>query len=255
MREMEGINRTGALLAGERAVAMLEATKEFCPSSDGDARAVAAVRVAYAQESDRSPLVEATKEGGMPLLLDKLGERLAFERAGTRLYQALLSKHEAYGTFEGGPAREDIEHILTEEFAHFEMLREAITALGGDPTELTPGANVQLTASGGLCQVMTDHRVDFVQSLESILVAELTDNDSWEALAELARLANADELAQRCEGALLTEQEHLDKVRAWVAASQGRPPLDAEIAVETDSAGGSGGEKKKRGRGRSRARG
>jgi hypothetical protein len=246
---MERMNRTSALMAGDRTVEMVKATKEFCPSSDGDARAVAAVRVAYAQEADPNPLVEAMEEAGTPLLLDKLGERLAFERAGVRLYQALLSKHEAYGTFEGGPTREDIEHVLTEEFAHFEMLREAITALGGDPTELTPAANVQLTASSGVCQVLADHRVDLVQSLGAILTVELTDNDCWQSLAELARLANADELAQRCEGALLTEQEHLEKVRAWVAASQGRPAPEAEIPVETDG----GGEAKPR-RGRSRAR-
>jgi hypothetical protein len=248
------MNRTGALAAGERAVEMLEATKEFCPSSDGDARAIAAVRVAYAQESERNPLIEAAAQGGTAMLLDKLGERLAFERAGTRLYQALLSKFEAYGGVEGGPSREDIEHILTEEFSHFEMLRQAITALGGDPTELTPAANLQLTASSGLCQVMVDPRIDFAHSLEAILVAELTDNDCWESLAELARLANANELAQACEGALLTEQEHLEKVRAWVALSQGRPPLDPEVAVESETAAGDGGGAKKSGKGRSRAR-
>jgi rubrerythrin len=251
---MEGMNRTGGQLAGDRAVEMLEATKEFCPRSDGDARAVAAVRIAYAQEAERSPLIEAVKEGGTPLLVNKLGERLAFERAGTRLYQALLSKFEAYGGFAGGPTREDIEQILTEEFAHFEMLREAITTLGGDPTELTPGANLQLTASSGICKVLADPRIDLGQSLEAILLAELADNDSWEALAELARLARADELAQMCEGALVTEQEHLEKVRAWLAASQGRPAPEVEIQVEIEGDGGNGSQSRTRRTGQRRAR-
>ena len=44
--------------------------------------------------------------GGQPtLLMDKLGERLAFEHAGARLYEALLSKHRAYGSFDGRPER------------------------------------------------------------------------------------------------------------------------------------------------------
>ena len=120
---MQRMNRTSGLMAGERTRDMLEATKEFCPSSDGDARAVAAVRVAYAQESEPPPLVETMMQPGTPLLLNKLGERLAFERAGVRLYEALLSKHEAYGSFDGGPTRENIEHILTEELAHFERVR------------------------------------------------------------------------------------------------------------------------------------
>jgi hypothetical protein len=45
----------------------------------------------------------------MVLLVDKLGERLAFERSGTRLYETLLSKFDSYGPFEGGPERAELE--------------------------------------------------------------------------------------------------------------------------------------------------
>ena len=40
--------------------------------------------------------------------MDKLGERLAFEHAGARLYEALLAKHRAYGSFDGGPSADDL---------------------------------------------------------------------------------------------------------------------------------------------------
>src|SRR5687768_9315317 len=48
-------------------------------------------------------------EGHKPtVFIDKLGERLAFERTGTRLYEALLAKFEAADVHEGGPTREEL---------------------------------------------------------------------------------------------------------------------------------------------------
>jgi rubrerythrin len=221
-------NRTGAVAAPGRAAQMISAVEEFPATSEGNALAVAAVRVQYSREGadeepDRLRLTEETS-----LLLDKLGERLAFERTGTRLYEALLSKHDAYGSFEGGPSRDDITLILSEELQHFSMLVELVKSLGADPTELTPAANVQLTASHGVGQVLVDPRTTLLQSLEAILMAELADNECWETLTGLARLARHEEVAERCEEALLTEQEHLEKVRGWLAAGQGRPEVEGE---------------------------
>ena len=45
----------------------------------------------------RQPLEE--EAGASPDLMDKLGQHLAFERTGTRLSEALISKLEAYGSF------------------------------------------------------------------------------------------------------------------------------------------------------------
>ena len=71
-------------------------------------------------------------------------------------------------------------------------------------------------------------------------MAELTDNECWETLAGMARLAGQEELAERCEEALTTEQEHLEKVRGWLAAGQGRPEVEGEgLAEESGRKGGS----------------
>ena len=230
-------NRTGVAAAPDPASRVTTAVEEFPPTSAGNGLAIGAVRVQYALEgagaeaAQRSALAEDT-----PFLLDKLSERLAFERTGTRLYEALLSKHEAYGAFEGGPTREDITHILSEELQHFHMLADVIKSLGGDPTQLTPqltpSAHVQLTASHGVGQVLVDPRTTLMQSLEAIMMAELADNECWETLTGLARLAELEELAQRCEEALLSEQEHLEKVRTWLAAGRGHPEVEGEGIVE-----------------------
>jgi len=70
------------------------------------------------------------------------------------------------------------------------------------------------------------HAAELLQSLEAILLAELADNECWETLTGLARLAGQEELAEQCEEALVTEQEHLEKVRSWLAAGQGRSEVE-----------------------------
>jgi hypothetical protein len=194
------------------------------------------VRIAYGKEAE--PLGSVPLPAGMTkkaktamkavmgehptLLMDKLGERLAFERSGTRLYEALVSKHDAFGSFAGGPSKGDLEEILQEEYRHFTMLSSAIEHLGGDPTAVTPSADLHATASQGIAKVIVDPRTTLLQSLEAILIAELADNACWEALIALTQQAGEDTLVQPFEQALVTEQEHLMKVRAWLAAGQGR---------------------------------
>src|SRR5687768_8297078 len=121
--------------------------------------------------------------------MDKLGERLAFERTGTRLYEALVSKHEAFGSFPGGPSRDDLEHIRHEEFQHFTLLQSVITQYGGDPTAVTPSADLHATAAHGIQMVLVDPRTTLLQSLEAMLLAELADNACWETLIALAQRA------------------------------------------------------------------
>jgi ferritin-like protein len=248
----QGNNRTGAMAAPERVEEMVVATREFPPSSPGDALAIAEVRIAYAHEGeglgetpppaslmDKAKAAVTATTGGQPtLLMDKLGERLGFEHAGARLYEALLSKHRAYGSFEGGPSGEDLLHILTEEYEHADLLSGAIKDLGGDPTALTPAANLAMNISAGLPQVLGDPRTNLLQSLEAIVVAELADNECWTALAQLARQAGHDELAQQCAGAIEHERDHLRKVRRWIAAGQGRTAADGDGAEMPEAAEG-----------------
>jgi hypothetical protein len=231
-----GHNRTGAATQPQLAAAMAAATREFAPSSAGDAQAIAEEREHYARGGDvvgTMPPPAGVKEmaktavrtmiGEQPLLLlDKLGERLAFERAGTRLYEALLSKHDSRRTFTGGPSRDEIAHIRDEELQHMHLVNDAIANLGGDPTAVTPSANLQATASQGFCAVLADPRTDVQQGLEVLLAAELIDNDCWASLIELTEQAGHDELATRFRKALDEERAHLEHVRRWLATATGR---------------------------------
>ena len=151
------------------------------------------------------------------VFLDKLGERLAFERSGVRLYEALIVKVAAGDPHEGGPTREDLEHIRDDELRHFAIVRDAMRRLGADPTAVTPCADVTAVMSIGLVQVLNDPRTTLTQCLEALLVAELVDNDAWVLLIDLADELGQDDLAREFRNALVQEEVHLEQVRSWIA--------------------------------------
>lgn len=232
---MMRVNRTGMDVAGQRALDLIDGAEMTEPSTMGDGEGLHENRVEYIAEGFEIGSPPPGVDGDMAMLLDKLGERLAFERMGVRLYAALLDKLEAGDVFEGGPSREDLEHIRSEEAQHFLMLEKSIREQGGDPTVLTPCANLAGVESMGVHHAVVDPRTSLAQALHAILVAELTDNAGWELLIEFARHVGAEDLSRRFESALEQEREHLRMVRGWVSAhalgtasrSTPSPDLDA----------------------------
>ncbi len=231
-----GSNRTGIATSMTEAQRMIEGTAEFPPDASGDERRISDVRELFAQEAEplgsvppppslkglASTAIQAVKGARPTQFIDKLGERLGFERTGVRLYEALISKYNSDGGFEGGPSLAQLEENMLEEHAHFSLLHETLTRLGADPTVMTPSADVHATMTKGILEVMVDPRTSFVQCLEALLVAELADNECWESLIEMARQSGADSIVEAFEQALAEEADHLEDVRAWIAAAQNR---------------------------------
>ncbi|HLU67956.1 MAG TPA: ferritin-like domain-containing protein, partial [Kofleriaceae bacterium] len=153
------------------------------------------------------------------VFLDQLGARLAFERTGVRLYEALLIKLEGAHVHEGGPTREDLEEIRDEELEHMHLVRRAMERMGADPTAMTPMADIQAAESMGILKVLTDPRTTLTQALDAILVAELADTDSWTMLCAMAEKLDQDDLAEEFRQALAEEQDHVARVRQWVSAA------------------------------------
>jgi hypothetical protein len=180
------------------------------------------------QENGENAEVSEQSEA-VAVLLDKLGERLAFERQGTRLYEAFLQKFESLAVEgENGPTTADLRRICDEEFDHLHLLQQAIAKLGGDGTVQTPSANIAGVLSKGAVEVVTDPRTTIAQSLQAILTAELADNDGWQMLNQLAAQLGLEELEEQSSKAFAAEQEHLEKVREWL------------LAMTLDEAGGGG---------------
>jgi hypothetical protein len=251
------MNRTGALASREGTQAMTEAAHRFTPFPDIDTHSGKEDRIAYIEDADAIGSVPppATVSGFVKtgisaltgrhpmVLMDKLGERIAYERAGTRLYEALITKYEALSR-NGAAERkllpaastadtdastaaaagcslpeaplQTLRRIRAEELQHFHMLTATMQQLGGDPTAQTPCADVIAVASMGLMQVLTDPRTTLAQCMNAMVTAELTDNAGWELLAQLADSAGRDELVPRFLEALRQEEDHLRIVKNWL---------------------------------------
>jgi len=222
-----GRNRTGAQMSPSDIRRMTEAAQHTVPTAASDRQALVQMRRQYMHEADcvgsvpppgtLTGMVESGKAfftGRRPqVLIDKLGERLAFERTGVRLYDALLAKCEAAPGELSAGAVDRLRHFRMEEQQHFAMVAEALESIGADPTAQTPCADLTGMQGQGLMQVLTDPRTSVAQSLHVILDAELMDNAGWELLVMLARQSGHPELADRFMQALQQEGVHLGEVR------------------------------------------
>src|SRR5574338_7880 len=164
--------------------------------------------------------LQAVRGKNVNVLMDKLGERLAFERTGVRLYDALIEKLRQSGSFDGGPNVEALSEIRDDELEHFRTVARALADLDGDPTAMTPSADLAGVVSSGVVKAVTDARTTLKEGLEAILVAELADGDAWARLIELTeQIGGQDELVSTLRAAATTEARHLEQVRRWVVAA------------------------------------
>jgi rubrerythrin len=166
------------------------------------------------------------------ILLDKLGERLAFERTGARLYDALITKCEVMLDGDISMSIDDLQSIRADEARHFLMLADAIESLGGDPTSQTPSADLVGVESMGLVQVLNDPRTSLAQSLHAIVTAELADKSGWETLIALVDEHELTDMVNDFTLALNEEREHLALVQTWYEEAIGLTYGDVELEPE-----------------------
>ncbi|ARU27211.1 ferritin-like domain-containing protein [Cellvibrio sp. PSBB006] len=156
------------------------------------------------------------------VFLNKLGERLAFERSGVRIYEQLILKceHMAANSMDGLKLPlEKLQEFHDQEAEHFYLLVECMETLGGDLTAQTPDADASGVAASGLMKVIMDPRTSVSQSLEAMLSIELTDNAAWELLIKLAEDMGLSDMADKFRHALQQENVHLETVKQWYEES------------------------------------
>ncbi|RSZ55937.1 ferritin-like domain-containing protein [Massilia atriviolacea] len=238
-----GMNRTGIQMSPLDSRAMQEVEPAIVSSDGVDERALAELRSDYIANADALgsvPLpgtltgavtvgVSMLKGDSPQILLDKLGERLAFERTGTRLYDALITKCDIMLTEDMSMTIDDLEQIRADEARHFLMVADAIESLGGDPTSQTPSADLVGVESMGLVQVLNDPRTTIAQSLHAIVTAELSDKAGWETLVALADEHGLAEMVDSFTQALNEEREHLALTQTWYEEAIGLTYGDVEI--------------------------
>ncbi|MGZ5000602.1 MAG: ferritin-like domain-containing protein [Methylomonas sp.] len=221
------LNKTPTQLHPAMTQAMLEGYEEFPPHAEGSATDAFTMRKNYIENSEQlgavpvpstlkgtlSAGMQALKGNSPSVLIDKLGERLAFERSGVRLYEALLTKCQA-----AEPVLDvsTLEQFRDDEAEHFTLVKECIVAIGGDPTAQTPCADSSGMAAMGLMQVLNDPRSSIPQCVEAILMAELADVAAWELLIELVSEAGLNGYVSKFEAAKMTEDQHMQTMKDWL---------------------------------------
>ncbi|HEY8520692.1 MAG TPA: ferritin-like domain-containing protein [Gammaproteobacteria bacterium] len=224
-----GTNRTGVA----RSMCAEDMRNGLAPADDASraegAAAISAAELDFLHEADAVGSVPVPKTvkgatkavlgklaGKNPeVLINKLGERLAFERSGARLYDSLITKCEAAQGACPVPV-EELKQFREDEVEHFNLLVETLASMGADPTAQTPDADLAGVASAGVLQVVSDPRATIAQALTAMLTAELADNAGWELLAKLAEAYGLDGAAQRFRVALAAEERHLARMRQWL---------------------------------------
>ena len=220
-----GTNFTGVQMSPKDTKSLLEAVNDIHPDVPGDSKGMMLERANRAEEADRigsvpvpgsaKGMIKSTFDmalGKSPeLLVDKLGERLAFERNGVRLYEAMIAK--ARNLDSGNDLVGVLQHIRDEEFEHMMLVHAAMEKLGADPTAQTPSADVAGVMAMGIMQVLTDPRTNVAQCMNALLTAELADNAAWELLIELAQAAGHPNIADSFVHAKTQEDDHLVKIK------------------------------------------
>jgi rubrerythrin len=211
-KEMEaGFSEFGVVPTGERGD--LQVRRDYADAAEG----LGSVPVPGTFKGMMQSGLDMVGGARPQVLVDKLGERLAFERGGVRLYDTLLVKCSAADSAALPAADlETLQRFRDQEAQHFGILVEALETLGADPTAQTPCADLVGVQSMGLVQAMNDPRTSLVQSLNVMLDAELIDNAGWELLVELANEGGHTDIAQRCTLAAEQEAQHLVHVRELV---------------------------------------
>lgn len=239
-----GKNRTGMATAPRQSERQ-KSNQVQSPEMAGEA--LANLRAAIALESDTVGTVpppaslKGAARNAMEMglgrdpkaFLDKLGERLAFERTGTRLFDALLAKHASGDSPVGMADAATLQTFRDQERRHFDMIWDNLAALGADPTCETPAADLAGVKAKGLIAAITDSRATFCQALEAMLVAELTDNESWRQLIDLADGMGQSRMVESFQAALADEDIHLETIRRWV---NGLVREEAGLEAETIAA-------------------
>jgi rubrerythrin len=227
------MNRTGIATSPIDSRRTIEGAEQAQTDSVVDGEALAAERLLWASSAPpigtmpppatlKGVIKTAVEklEGHKPtVFLDKLGERLAFERTGTRLYEAVMVKLEAADPHPSGPSRADLAEIHAAERRHFTVVRDAILQLGADPTAMTPCADLISVAGFGWVQAVSDPRTTLNQCLDVLMIAELADTEGWQLLVELADQLGFDDLGRRFRAAMVEEERHVQRVRSWISAS------------------------------------
>ncbi len=148
-------------------------------------------------------------------VIDGLNERLAFERAGVKLYDRVLEVARATPDENVKRMLDELQKHRDEEKEHEEWLEAQIRSLGGDAHSETEKSRLVTRESKGIEEVvMSDAQLPHL--LHALLAAELVDNAGWDLLVDIADEAGDHSAKREFKKRLHEEEDHLLLVKKAV---------------------------------------
>ena len=146
-------------------------------------------------------------------VIDLLNERLAFERAGVKLYDKIVERMKS----DSQVARmiDQMREHREQEKEHEEWLEEQIRALGGDARTPSEKSILVQAESQGIEHVI-ERDPSLPHDFHALLTAELADNAGWDLLVQLADEVGDRDAKKEFKKRLHEEEEHLLFVRKAV---------------------------------------
>jgi rubrerythrin len=160
--------------------------------------------------------MEKLARNNAAFVLDVLSGRLAFERTGVKLYDAVIDKIERKAEPRFHAIVGQLRHIREEEKEHEEWLEAQIRSLGGHPEHQSEMAKLELEEGSGIERVIVDGHEKVIHLLHALLAAELADNAGWDVLVKLAGEAGDREAKAQFALRLAQEAKHLLYIREVV---------------------------------------
>jgi bacterioferritin (cytochrome b1) len=162
-------------------------------------------------------------------VVDLLTERLFFERAGVKLYDAIIAKLVTSNDPEVHRTLKAMHEHRNHEKEHEEWLEAQIRALGGDAHTCTDMAALATKESAGIEAVVLDGDNEPIHLFHALMAAELADNAGWDLLVALADEAGDRDAKKELKKRLHEEEEHLVFVRRALASLAKASVLGEEL--------------------------
>jgi bacterioferritin (cytochrome b1) len=182
--------------------------------------------------------MEKLARGNALHVLDMLIARMKFERAGVKLYDAVIDKIERSADTRYRVLLDQLRKNRNDEQEHAQWLEAQIRALGGSPERATDLSELEELESKGIQSVILDGHDRILHNLHALLTAEQADNAGWDLLVQLAADAGDSTAKAAFNQRLLEEAKHVAYLREAIhrAAEIEMLGLPAELPESVGSA-------------------
>lgn len=147
------------------------------------------------------------------IYIQKLADRLAFERGETRLVSLAINRLERAKSAVPSRAISVLQINQSHDETHAELVRKILLSLKPealDSWRLFDGVN---RAYRGFFDVLVSPHSDFLRIFQILYFAKLASNGEWEVLIDLTRKFNGAEASRPFKEALAQERQHLTEIK------------------------------------------